>query len=148
MAVVDGGEDIARCPFCAQELDPPDAVICINCGFNNVTRVQAESKKVWAPDSSDWLNHLAPGVLALVLCIGLIVFDIICLMNMEDWLRGTFLESETADVTDPSKKKLYVKPGAFTTLIIGFSFVAILPLGRFAFRRLVLNYKPEERVKK
>lgn len=148
MAVVDGGEDIARCPFCAKELDPPDAVICIHCGFNNVTRVQAESKKVWAPDSSDWLNHLGPGVIALVLCIGLITFDIICLLNMEDWLRGTFLESDTADVTDPSKKKLYVKPGAFIALIWAFTVIPIIGTGRFAIKRLLIDNRPEEKLKK
>jgi hypothetical protein len=148
ITVMDGGEDIARCPFCAKELDPPDAVICIHCGFNNVTRVQAESKKVWAPDSSDWMNHLGPGILALVLCIGLITFDIICLVNMEEWLRGTFLESDTADVTDPSKKKLYVKPGAFIALLWAFTVVPIIGTARFAIKRLAINYRPEEKLKK
>jgi hypothetical protein len=92
------------------------------------------------------MTHLAPGVVALLVVIGLIVLDIVCFLNMSDWVEGSFLEMDEKDIM--GKKKMYVKPGAFTTLIIGFSFVAILPLGRFAFRRLVLNYKPEERVKK
>lgn len=140
--------DVPRCPFCAQELDPPDAVVCIHCGFNNVTRVRAESKKVWAPDSSDWMNHLAPGVVMLVLFVGLIVIDVLVFVNMEDWLRGTFLESDQPDVTDPSKKKLLVKPGAFITLIFAATVMPIIYTGRFAFKRLALEYMPTEKVKK
>ena len=72
-------EDVPRCPFCAKELDPPDAVVCIHCGFNSMTRTRAESKKVWAPDTNDYINHLGPGVAALAIFIALIVLDIVCL---------------------------------------------------------------------
>lgn len=138
--------DVPRCPHCTKELDPPDAVVCYHCGFNNVTRVKAETKKVIEADAGDWAAHLAPGIVALLLAVGLIVVDVVCFINMSDWLQGSFLEMDEKDIL--GNKKMYVKPGAFVTLIIGFSLVAILPLGRFAFRRLVLNYKPEERVKK
>jgi hypothetical protein len=138
--------DVPRCPHCTEDLDPPDAVICVHCGFNNVTRVKAETKKVIESDATDWISHLAPGVLALLLAIGLIVLDVVCFLNMSSWLEGSFLEMDEKDIM--GNKKMYVKPGAFVTLIIAFSLVAILPLGRYAFRRLVLNYKPEEKVKK
>jgi ribosomal protein L40E len=138
--------DAPRCPHCTVELDPPDAVVCYRCGFNNQTRVKAETKKIIAADASDWMSHLGPGIAALLICIALIVTDIVCLIYMSEWLEGSFLEQDEKDIL--GKKKMWVKPGAFVTLIIGFSFIAILPLGRFAFRRLVLNYKPEEKVKK
>ncbi|MBN9521942.1 hypothetical protein J0H58_26070 [bacterium] len=138
--------DVPRCPHCTVELDPPDAVVCYHCGFNNVTRVKAETKKVIASDATDWMAHLAPGVIALVLAIGLVVVDVICLLNMSDWLAGSFLEMDEKDIM--GNKKMYVKPGAFVALIIAFSIIGIIPLGRYAFRRLVLNYKPAEKVKK
>ncbi len=138
--------DVPRCPHCTVELDPPDAVVCYHCGFNNVTRVKAETKKVIAADATDWMTHLAPGIIALVLVIGLIVVDVICYLNMSDWLAGSFLEMDEKDIM--GNKKMYVKPGAFVALIIAFSIIGIIPLGRYAFRRLVLNYKPEEKVKK
>jgi hypothetical protein len=138
--------DVPRCPHCTVELDPPEAVVCYRCGFNNVTRVKAETKKVIAADAGDWMSHLGPGIAALLCCVALIVVDIVCYINMTDWLEGSFLEMDEKDIL--GKKKMLVKPGAFVTLIIGFSLIALLPLGRFAFRRLVLNYKPEERVKK
>lgn len=141
-------EDVPRCPFCAQELDPPDAVVCLHCGFNNVTRTRAEQKKVWAPDASDWMNHLGPGVIALVICVGLIVLDIICLLNMREWMTGTFLESEQPDPTDPSRKAMMVKPGAFIVLIWAATIMPMLRTGRFAVKRLAIDNKPLEKVKK
>ena len=141
-------EDVARCPFCAQELDPPDAKVCLHCGFNNVTRTRAESKKVWAPDASDWLNHLGPGVVALIICVALIALDIFCLVNMREWMTGSFLESDQADVTDPNRKALHVKPGALITLIWAATIMPILGTGRFAVKRLLIDNKPMEKVKK
>lgn len=138
--------DAPRCPHCTVELDPPDAKVCVHCGFNNVTRIKSETKKVIAADATDWISHLAPGVICLILVVGLIVLDVVCYLKMADWLEGSFLEMDEKDIL--GKKKMYVKPGAFVAMIIGFSLVALLPLGRFAFRRLALNYKPEEKVKK
>ncbi|MBP3959981.1 hypothetical protein J8F10_32470 [Gemmata sp. G18] len=140
--------DVPRCPHCAQELDPPDAKVCIHCGFNNLTREKAEQKKVWAPDFSDYMNHLGPGIIGLIICVTLIVLDIICLLNMRDWMTGTFLESEQADPTDPSRKAMLVKPGAFITLIWAATIMPILKTGRFAVRRLAIDNKPMERLKK
>lgn len=141
-------EDVPRCPFCAQELDPPDAKVCLHCGFNNVTRTRAEQKKVWAPDASDWMNHLGPGVIALVICISLIVLDIFCLLNMRDWMTGSFLESDAPDPTDPNRKAMLVKPGAFITLIWAATIMPIIGTGRFAIKRLAIDNKPLEKVKK
>jgi hypothetical protein len=74
------------------------------------------------------------------------VLDVVCFINMSDRLQGSFLEQEEKDIL--GNKKMWVKPGAFTTMVIGISLMIILPLGVYAFRRLVKNYKPEERVKK
>lgn len=138
--------DVPRCPHCTVELDPPDAKVCYHCGFNNVTRVKAETKKVVAADATDWIPHLAPGIVALLLVIGLVVVDVICLLNMKEWMVGSWFEEEEKDIL--GNKKMLVKPGAFIALIFAFSIIGILPLARYAFRRLVLNYKPEEKVKK
>lgn len=141
-------EDVPRCPFCAQELDPPDAIVCLHCGFNNITRTKAEQKKVWAPEPGDWFNHLAPGVIALVICIALITLDIFCLVNMREWMTGSFLESDQPDPTDPSRKALLVKPGAFITLIWAATVMPIIGTGRFAVKRLAIDNKPLEKLKK
>jgi ribosomal protein L37E/DNA-directed RNA polymerase subunit RPC12/RpoP len=138
-------EDVARCPFCAKELDPPDAKVCIHCGFNNMTRTRAESKKVWAPDTNDWINHLGPGVLALVIFIGLIVLDILCWVNMRGWMTDTFLQKDEKDAQ--GEIAFYVKPGAFITFVIAATILPIIGTARFAIRRLFIEYQPTEKVK-
>ncbi|MDB5307223.1 MAG: hypothetical protein JWO38_1425 [Gemmataceae bacterium] len=139
-------DDVARCPHCAKELDPPDATICVHCGFNNRTRVKAETKKVVAAGASDWMTHLAPGIIALLLVVGLVVLDIVCAVNMREWMEGGALEMDEKDLT--GRKKMLVRPGAFSTLIIAISLVIVVPAVRFAIRRLVFDNKPEEKVKK
>lgn len=143
--VVISEDDAPRCPHCANELDPPDAVVCFICGYNNVTRVKAETKKLIEHDAADWGAHLAPAIIALIISIGLIVTDIICIVNMSDWMAGGALQKDeknpvTGDV------EYYVKPGAFTTFIIVVSLAIIVPATRFAIRRMMR--KPEEKVKK
>jgi hypothetical protein len=140
-------EDVARCPHCAKELDPPDAVVCTNCGFNNKTRVKANTKKTIAPEANDWVNHLGPPVIASVIVIGLIVTDILVLLNMKDWVAGSFLELEDKDPVTGATRYI-IKPGAFIAMIWAISLIIILPAARFAFRRFAYDFKPEERVKK
>ncbi len=140
--------EVARCPHCAKELDPPDAKVCLHCGFNNLTRMKAETKKVFAPDSSDYMNHLGPGIGALAICIALIVMDIVILLNMREWMVGTFLETDTPDPTDPSRKSMLVRPGAFITLIWAATIMPIIGTARFAIKRLAIDNKPLEKAKK
>jgi hypothetical protein len=140
-------DDVARCPHCAKELDPPDAIVCTNCGFNNKTREKFNTRKTIAPEANDWINHLGPGIIALVIAVGLIVTDILVLVNMKDWIAGSALELEDKDPVTGATRYI-IKPGAFIAMIWAFSIVVIIPAGRFAFRRLALDYKPEEKVKK
>jgi hypothetical protein len=138
--------DVARCPLCAVELDPPTRIVCQNCGFNNKTRVKAETKRVHAWTTGDWMSHLAPGIIAALVVIGLIVTDIVCAVNMRGWMEGGALEAEEKGLD--GRTKFFVHPGAFIALIIAFSLIVILPAVRFAIRRLAYDYRPEEKLKK
>ncbi|MBY0459483.1 MAG: hypothetical protein K2V38_19345 [Gemmataceae bacterium] len=140
--------DVPRCPHCAKELDPPDAKVCIHCGFNNVTRTKAESKKVWAPDANDYINHLAPGVLALILFAVLVTIDVVFYLNMRSWMEGSFLESEQNDPTDPTRKAMLVRPGAFIILTWAITVMPLIGTARFAIKRLFIDNQPMERLKK
>lgn len=135
-----------RCPHCAQELDPPDAIVCIHCGFNNITRTKADTKKVWAPDANDYMNHLGPGVAALAICVALIVLDTIVALNMREWLTGTFLEKE--ELGADGQKAFLVRPSAFVTLIWAATVMPIIGTARFAIKRLAIDNKPLEKLKK
>lgn len=139
-------DDEARCPHCAKVLEPPDAVVCIHCGFNNVTRAKAETKKVWAPGAEDWAMHLGPGIIALVACVGLIVFNIIAFIDMREWLAGSFLEMDEKDAA--GRQRYYVHPRAFNFLLLAITGPILLFAGRFAYRRLAKDYIPPEQIKK
>ncbi len=149
LGTVDEGEDVARCPHCAKELEPPTAVICIHCGFNNVTRTKAESKKVWAPDASDWMNHLAPGFGALAIFVALLVLNIVCLLKMEEWMTDGFLDFlKSEEKGMDGKIKFAVKPGAFITFVLAATIMPMIKTARFAIKRLAIEYQPTEQVKK
>jgi hypothetical protein len=137
--------DAPRCPHCAKELDPPDAKVCIHCGFNNVTRAKAETKRVWAPTAEDWFQHLLPGIVSLLIVIGLIVWNIICINRMRDWLTDSFLEMEEKDAA--GRTKFFIAPGAFIFFSLAVSLLAFIPAAKFAFKRLVKEYMPTEKVK-
>jgi ribosomal protein L37E len=145
LGLVEDDSEIPRCPHCAKELDPPDAKVCIHCGFNNVTRAKANTVKVWAPTAEDWIRHLLPGIIALAVVIGLIVLNIVSAMNMRSWLEGSFLESDDKDAS--GRKKLYVAPGAFIFFLAAVSLMIFVPAAKFAFKRLVKEYRPTERIK-
>lgn len=138
-------DDAARCPLCAQALDPPDAIVCIHCGFNNVTRAKADTKKVWAPSFEDWFMHLLPGIIALAICITLIVVNIISLNRMREWLDGTFLEMDELDAA--GRKRFFVPPGFFIALIMVASIVIFVPSIKFVYKRLITGYMPPEKLK-
>jgi hypothetical protein len=144
--VIDEGDDVPRCPHCAKELDPPDAIVCVNCGFNNVTRAKANTKKVWAPSATDWMSHLFPGIIALAICIGLIVLCVISYLRMSEWLDGSFLEMEEKDAA--GRKRYFVPPGFFITVICVISLVVFVPSVKFVYKRLIKEFRPPEQIKK
>jgi hypothetical protein len=138
-------DEVPRCPHCAKELDPPDAVVCIHCGFNNRTRAKRETKRVWAPSVEDWAKHLFPGILAAVIIISLLVWNIVCFMTMREWMTGSFLEMDETDAA--GRKKFFVPPGFFICLSLVMSIAVIAPCLKFAYRRLYLEFTPPEQVK-
>jgi hypothetical protein len=84
-----------RCPHCAGEMEE-DAIICLECGYNTMTRQRTETKKVFERTGRDWFLWLFPGVLSVISLILLIVFDIWYLTRFDamfpdpdDWIRWT-----------------------------------------------------------
>lgn len=61
-----------RCPNCAHEMPSADAVVCLNCGYNTLTREWGKTEKLLGVSVGRHTLHLLPGFLALftlVLCI-------------------------------------------------------------------------------
>lgn len=139
-------EEVPRCPSCAQELDPPDAKVCLHCGFNNLTRERATTKRVWAPTTGDWVAHLAPGVIAVVIVMVLIGLNIWFISNVREWMVGSIVDADEKDAA--GRPKFYIHPAAFMFAIGIISARLGFTCAKFAYRRLVTEFTPEERVRK
>lgn len=133
-------EGIARCPNCAKELESLEATICLNCGYNTVTRGRHERVAVYEATSEDKFHWWLPGILCCVGILVLIGISIFCSVNTKEWMKdGWFYDEEKPE------KPYMVKPGCFIFGNIMITFFACLALGRFAYKRLVVNNKPPEK---
>ncbi|MGL6073598.1 MAG: hypothetical protein ACRC8S_05485 [Fimbriiglobus sp.] len=139
--------DIPRCPFCAKELDPPDTQICLNCGYNLLERKRHESKKVYELTNGDYFKHWLPGIIWLIAILAVFTFMILCFLNMYSWLEGSFLEMDEKNVST-QKAQFYLPPFCFNIWIGLFSAFFIYKGGRFVVQRLIIDWKPIEKVKK
>ncbi len=122
----------ARCPFCAMLMDPPDAKICLHCGYDMQKRKRVERKVVYQTGAADYiLWHLS--TVACFIVIGAVVTACVLLFIMiPDWLGDFDL----------------VPPGCFQTWVIIFTLFICWLAGRFIFRKLVWKFHPPEREKK
>ncbi len=133
-------EGIARCPNCAKELQSKDAVICLHCGYNTVTRKRETSAAVYEATGEDKFHWWLPGILC---CVGILVvvgLSIFFWTKTVSWMTdGWFYDEEKPE------KPWIVKPGCFKFLNVMVSGFICFYLGRFAYRRLVLYNKPPEK---
>jgi predicted Zn finger-like uncharacterized protein len=75
-----------RCPHCANDMESATAIICLHCGYNTVTREQGRTKKLQDQTAVDILVWLLPGILCVLGIIGIVVWDVLYCMYIEDWI--------------------------------------------------------------
>jgi hypothetical protein len=125
----------ARCPHCALPLDPPDAAVCLHCGYHMQKRQRVISKQVYETTAVDYMLWHLP-TLACFVAIGVLIgLDVFCVMNMSGWLKDSTVEGT-------------IPPGCFSTWIVILTLFLIWLCGRFIFRRLVWKFTPPEKEKK
>ncbi|RLS91019.1 MAG: hypothetical protein DWI08_00350, partial [Planctomycetota bacterium] len=74
----------ARCPNCAKELASEDAVLCIFCGYNNLTRQIATTRKTYDITGSDIFLWNLPGIIGFIICLILLTFNLIYMIKIDD----------------------------------------------------------------
>ncbi|HLJ93330.1 MAG TPA: hypothetical protein VKU02_09085 [Gemmataceae bacterium] len=123
----------SRCPQCAAQMDSPDAVICLNCGYNTQSRQRITTVRAYAHTPFDWMFWLAPGILCALVVLSAI--GLICFL-----LIPAGLERVAGDAWW----------GHFSIQIYGSALAAGIGwiAGKFAFRRLVQNPRPPEKFKR
>jgi ribosomal protein S27E len=123
-----------RCPNCAADMDAED-VVCLNCGYNTVTRQQFRPKKVRDVTGFDVFLWLLPGILCVLVILALITFDVVYCLMIDDWIDKEAWYSFLASL------------GVKIWLVIPTLFLMYV-LGRFAFKRLIIDNSPPEVVEK
>ena len=78
-----------RCPHCAGEMEN-DQVVCLECGYNTVTRVSGRTRKVKDVTGGDVFVWLLPGILNALGVILLITWDVTYCLKIDDWLEGSW----------------------------------------------------------
>jgi hypothetical protein len=122
-----------RCPHCAQEMEDEDAIICLHCGYNTRTRTLPETKRIHYTTPMEWFLWLLPGIgcfLGVVALGGFIYWFVWGLQDM--WDRW--------DEKMPASFSMGTRLWVSVMAIGGMWF-----LGKFAFKRLILNPKPPEK---
>ena len=121
-----------RCPHCANELESADSKVCLHCGYNTETRQQVKTKKVEDVTSLDVFMWLLPGILCVLGVIGLIVWDFLYCLFIENWVD--------TDIWWGSM----ICSGALKFWWCIASVFFMYALGRFAVRRLIFDRVPPE----
>jgi DNA-directed RNA polymerase subunit RPC12/RpoP len=119
-----------RCPECANEMESEDAVVCLHCGYNTLTRQRHQTRKVHDTTGSDQFIWLLPGILCVITIIILIALDIWYAMQIKGLVKDAWYE--------------FIGSGACTLWFIIISLFGMFFAGRFAVKRLILHPMPPE----
>jgi hypothetical protein len=110
-----------------------------------VERRRHSSVKTVDYTATDWILHLGPGVLAALTVLGLAAFDYYVMSNMREWMTGGLLDSGEKDkITEQTI--FYIPPYCFNLWIGVFTVYIMYLSGKFAYRRLYLDWRPPEKV--
>jgi hypothetical protein len=145
--------DLARrCPRCVGEMEE-DARICIHCGYDTEKRVKYDSKKVYETTGGDYFWWWLPGILCVLAVVLLIVLDVLYCLFFPKW----FVEGWAKLMADAGGSRVQMFRGEadkpwlaylFHPLLTVWSWVVTAFLvwksGKFAVKRLILNWRPPE----
>jgi hypothetical protein len=120
-----------RCPNCANALEDEDAVVCLHCGYNTMTRTQARTRKVRHISGFDVFLWLLPGIACVLAVITLLTIDIVYCVFINEWVDQ---EAWYSFVGSLGMKIWLVVPTLF------FMYLAT----RFAIKRLIFENRPPE----
>lgn len=144
-----------RCPHCAYELDPPDSLICLHCGYHMVKRRRVKSVQTFERTAGDWVLWLLPAFGMIILGSALLFY---CFFH-HLWLPGMVLSdgdlkeveryrinpfSDHSKWNEATALLFYWPVQMWLFLILGYSSYRCF---KFAFKRLILDYAPPETVK-
>jgi DNA-directed RNA polymerase subunit RPC12/RpoP len=131
--VVQDEEGVPRCPHCAQEMESAEAVICIHCGYNTATRQRVGTRKVIEHTPGDQFSWLLPGIVAALSILLLFGLDLFYCLAVPGLVENGDYE--------------FIGYKGFRLWFVIMSLFAMFFAGKFAWKRLVVQPTPPERIK-
>jgi predicted Zn finger-like uncharacterized protein len=122
---------VPRCHQCANEMESKEAVICLFCGYNLLTREKTRMRKIREVTGWDKFKWWLPGIACALAAISMITGDIIYCVFINDWL-------------DPDAWYSFLGHLGIKMWIVIPSIFLIYYSTKFAIRRLVFNYTVPE----
>lgn len=125
----------ARCPHCALPLDPPDARICLHCGYDMQKRKRHDRETVYENTFGDYLIWHLPTIacfFGIWTLVGIVTFLGI---NMKDWWEGAWLDG-------------VIRFEACTVWCVILAAFPCWSMGKIIYRKLFKNFTPPEKKKK
>jgi hypothetical protein len=122
-----------RCPYCANELESEDSVVCLHCGYNTQTRELGKTEKIIHMTGGDHFRWLLPGIACALTIVFLFVSFLAFCFLLPPVVRGgwtSFLDHESM--------RLWL----CLMLLAG-----MWGIGLFVFKRLLIEPRPPEKVK-
>ena len=135
--------DVPRCPHCANELDPPDTKICLNCGYDLLTRQRHKSKKVYETTTQDKLQYRMPAFIWIGVLILLIIVTASFWMNMESWMIGGMLDNEKPNEAT-GRPTFIIGPNCFNVFMTVFVAFMMWMGIRVIVDKLIIHPNPAE----
>ena len=130
----------ARCPNCAKELSSEDDILCIFCGYNNLTRQIAQTRKTYDITGADIFFWNLPGIIGVVICLILLTFNLVYMLKIDEWC------SPEEGKTDAPWFG-FLAHGSIKLWLYIISGFILFTVGKFSFIRLVYENRPKEEEK-
>lgn len=124
-------DEIARCPQCAYELESVDAVVCLTCGYNLLTRRRLQMQKIYERTFMDWVAWYTPTTFAILGCLISIAFGVFLWTGLVWWYGDWWFSHFSVQVW-------------FTVFAAGGAWYS----GKYAFKRIYYQPVPPEKLKR
>ncbi|HEV3146474.1 MAG TPA: hypothetical protein VGZ47_21485 [Gemmataceae bacterium] len=129
-----------RCPHCALPMDPPDAVICVHCGYHMEKRKRKERKVTFERTFGDYVLWHLPTVGCFLGICALITLDVFCALV---WFPDLVADSWLTEIMPPRRAT-----ACMTVWVVVVCLFFIWKMGKFMVVKRIMHFAPPEQEKK
>jgi hypothetical protein len=120
-----------RCPNCANEMTSADAVVCLICGYNTLTREWGKVEKTIGVTYGRQFTYLLPAIFSLSCLVIWLLAQLIYSVYWPYWVAGV----GWIDWTDHESLRMW-------STMVGLAIFFVL--GRYTYRRFIVKPLPDE----